>query len=139
MPMINGRFYSAFGHYSAYVSAVIQRYRMREANDRAAANVEALTSNLSDAVINQTQGLSDIAAQRALDRINAEAKAKAAKASASSSDTVIPSTKNSVFSVDTKTTLSGGAKIDLKSNTLTLPDGTIYDLTTGLKKVNLVA
>jgi hypothetical protein len=138
MPMINGRFYSAFGHYSAYASTLIQRYRMRAANEKAAASVQAATAVLSDAAINQTQGLANIAAQRALDRINAEAKAKAAKQSASSSDTVVPPPKNSVFSVNGSTTLDGGSQINLDSNTLSLPDGTVIDLTTGTKKVDVV-
>jgi hypothetical protein len=136
--MINGRFYSSFGRYSAYASTVIQRYRMRAANETAAANVEAVTSKLNDAAINQAQGLANIAAQRALDRINAETKAKAKATSASTDDIVISAPKNSVFSIDSKTTLGGGSKIDLKSNTLTLPDGTVIDLKTGLKKVNVV-
>jgi len=136
--MINGRFYSSFGRYTPYQSAVIQRYRMREANQRAAAGFEAFTNKLSAVANNQIQGLANIAAQRALDRINAEARAKAVKQSASSEEIVISPPKHSIFSIDSKTTLDGGSKIDLGRNTLTLSDGTIVDLTTGLKKVNVV-
>jgi hypothetical protein len=141
MPMINGRFYSPFGHHSPYVAMLIQRYSMKAANDSAEASRNAFTSGFNNAVINQTQGLANIAAQRALDRINAETKAKAAATStdSSNSDTVIPSPKNSVFSVTSSTTLDGGSQIDLNSNTLTLPDGTVVDLTTGTKKVDVVA
>lgn len=139
MPLINGLFYSTFGRYTPYQSAVIQRYRMREANKRAAANFEAFTNSLSAVATNQIQGLANIAAQRALDRINAEVKAKQAENRPSTEDIVISPPKRSVFSVSSSTTLGGGSKINLSSNTLTLSDGTIIELTTGLKKVNIVA
>lgn len=138
MPLINGRFYSAFGRYSPYQSAVVQRYRMREANKRAAAGFEAFSNSLSTVATNQIQGLANIAAQRALDRINAETKAKQAENRPSTEEIVISPPKRSVFSIDSSTTLDGGSKINLSSNTLTLSDGTIIDLTTGLKKVNVV-
>jgi hypothetical protein len=138
MPIINGRFYSAFGHYSPYVSSIIQRYRMRQANDHAAASLEAFTTGLSNAAVNQIQGYANIAAQRALDRINAETEAKKAEQSPGIDDIVIDAPKSSVFNLDSSTTLSGGLQIDLDNNTLTLPDGTVIDLTTGLEKVDVV-
>ena len=142
MPFIGGRFYSNFGHYSPYQSMVIQRYRMREANDRVTSSFADFSSTFSDAAVSQAQGLSNIAAQRALDRIKAETQAKLAENSASNSsgsDTLVPPPKNSVFSTESSTTLDGGSQIDLKSNTLTLPDGTKIDLTTGLEKVDVTA
>jgi len=138
MPIINRRFYSAFGHYSPYVSSIIQRYRMREANNRVVASLDAFTTGLSSAAINQVQGLANIAAQRALDRSNAETKAKQAENSQGNNDIVIDAPKNSVFSVDSSTTLSGGSQVNLDSNTLTLPDVAVIDLTTCLKKVDVV-
>ncbi len=102
-----------------------------EATQSAASN--ALLTTFSDRI----SAAGDLAARAALKRIQSELQEKIAERSASS-DNLIPATKNSVFSVSATTTLDGGSKIDLQGNTLTLTDGTVIDLTTGLKKLNVV-
>jgi len=77
MPTINGRFYSAFGKYSAYQSLAIQRARMSEANDRSYSAVSTLTSAFSDASVSLSQGLASLAAKAAVKRMSDDAAAKA--------------------------------------------------------------
>jgi hypothetical protein len=87
---------------------------------------------------NQSAGVADLGIKKALARIQAEIKAKAAEKAAASSVNELPKSRNSVFSVDSSATLDGGSKIDLKAGTLTLPNGTVVDLATGVKKLNIV-
>lgn len=103
-----------------------------EATQSAASN--ALLTTFSDRI----SGAGDLAARAALKRIQDAIKAKIAEQSAGSDENIIPATKKSVFSVSSTTTLDGGSKIDLDANTLTLSDGTVIDITTGVKKVNVV-
>lgn len=77
MPTIGGRYYSGFGKYSAYQSLVIQRARMSEANQRAATAVATLTSVVSNASMNLSQGLAELATKAAIKRMSDEAAAKA--------------------------------------------------------------
>ena len=87
---------------------------------------------------NQSAGVADLGIKKALARIQAEVKAKAAEKAAASSAHELPKPRNSVFSVDSRATLDGGSRIDLKAGTLTLPNGTVVDLATGVKKINVV-
>ncbi|HVX99255.1 MAG TPA: hypothetical protein VHA55_05635 [Pseudorhodoplanes sp.] len=140
MPLINGRFYSSWGRYSAYTALQIQRYRMAAARQQEEANISSLIGTINDVMTNSSQGLAQIAAQRAVDRINAETKAKTEQASSdtgTADDNIIPSTMNSTFSVTDSTRLDGGSQVDLNANTLTLPNGTVIDLDTGLKKIDV--
>ena len=77
MPTIGGRYYSAFGKYSAYQSLVIQRARMSEANERAATAASTLTTVFSNASMNLAQGLAELATKAAIKRMSDEAAAKA--------------------------------------------------------------
>jgi len=73
MPMINGRFYSAFGPYSPYVSLQIQRMHLAEIRQQAESDASILGGTLASASQNLAQGLAILAAQAALKRINAAA------------------------------------------------------------------
>ena len=77
MPTIGGRYYSGFGRHSAYQSLVIQRARMAEANERAATAALTLTSVVSNASMNLSQGLAELATKAAIKRMSDEAAAKA--------------------------------------------------------------
>ena len=84
--------------------------------------------------------LGEIAANRAMARMQAEAKAsqeKAAAAEAAAAFTV-NAPKRSAFSYSDSITITGGATIDLSTNTMTRSDGTQVDLTTGLN-INVTA
>ena len=75
MPMINGRFYSAFGRYSPYLSLQIQRMHLTEIRQQAESDASVLGGALSSASQNLAQGLGILAAQAAVKRINAAASA----------------------------------------------------------------
>ena len=75
MPMINGRFYSAFGHYSFRIANMLHRMEAGAAADQAQSNASVLTDAMSTGVTDQSDGMSKIAAQRAVARINATKKA----------------------------------------------------------------
>jgi hypothetical protein len=136
---------------SPYAQA--QQWTARQAAFRLDAEdvLSALSDKLSTAATDQISGLANLAAQAALDRINAAVKAKAAQAQSSSTDTTLsnfPSDPNpnsvnlpdgSTIQVDTSTYLAGGSKINLAAGTLTLPDGTVIDAKTGAKKVDVTA
>jgi hypothetical protein len=146
--MIRGHFYSGWGSYSLYVQNQIERYRLSSARQQFEANNAGLVDTLSSVSSGQSQGLAQIAAQRAIDRMNEEAKQKAADAASQLSDSTdpnsllpvdnnIPSTINSTFSVINSTRLDGGSNIDLNAGTITMKDGTVYDLNTGTKRINV--
>lgn len=105
------------------------------------ARASAASTAFTDTWTSQSTGSATIYAQMAIDRMNAEAKDKAAKAAAQTNydtgDNVIPSTQNSTFSVTSSTRLDGGTQIDLGAGTMTMKDGTVIDLNTGLKKINV--
>jgi ferric-dicitrate binding protein FerR (iron transport regulator) len=141
MPIIGGRFYSSWESYSPYTAMQMQRSHMAEARQQDESNISALVGSLGDAAASSSQGLAQLAAQRAADRLNAETKANAAKAAAAANlpveSDVIPSTYNSAFSVTSSVRLDGGSQINLDAGTMTMKDGSVYDLTTGLKKINI--
>jgi hypothetical protein len=89
----------------------------------------------------QSSGAANIAVQMSIARMKEELVAKAEKAKNTTTyDTggnLIPSTKNSTFSVTGSTRLDGGTQIDMNSNTMTLSNGTQIDIKTGLKKVSV--
>lgn len=99
----------------------------------------AANTAFANAWTSQSTGAAELAAQSSIDRLNAEAKEKAAQAKTNtpSGDNIIPSSKNSTFSVASSTRLDGGSLIDMEAGTITMPNGAVYDLTTGLKKINI--
>lgn len=114
---------------SAYQS--LQAWHQRQASFRQdfEANQSAAMSAFGDAMSNQISQSGTISAQIALDRIQAAAKAKFAAisdgASATSSTTANP--------VDPIVLSDGSSTIDVTGGTLTLSNGTVIDLKTGLK------
>jgi hypothetical protein len=115
-----------------------KRKAMRqEFEQRQSAAADAFTG----AWTSQSSGAANIAVQMSIERMKAEAIAKAEKVkSAPNYDTggnILPSSKNSTFSVTGSTRLDGGTQIDMNAGTMTMKDGTVYDLKTGLKKVNV--
>src|SRR5262245_45688486 len=128
--------------------------RRQAANEEFLANVSALSDAFSGAITSQSSGAANLAAQAAIDRLNAETKAKQAKAAAAASASPYPSLNPSIKNVNndqitlsdgttiklnSTNRLGGGSKLDLSANTLTLSNGTQIDLKTGLKKVNITA
>ena len=76
MPMINGRFYSAWGNYSFRISFLIHRMQQAAANEQAQANSQTLTDALSSGATQLSEGLGRIAVQRATARIKAAQQAR---------------------------------------------------------------
>ena len=97
---------------------------------------EAVSSTLSSTWSSQITRSGDLAAKAALARIQAETKAKV-KAKQAAADAASSSVwKNKAPPTEVS---AGNSKIDLSNNTLTLGDGTVIDIKTGVKKVNLKA
>jgi len=105
--------------------------------------VAAASSAFTDAWTSQSSGSANYAVQASIIRMQAEAKQKAADAAnAPDYDTggnIIPSTINSTFSVTNTTRLDSGSEINLDAGTMTLANGTVIDLNTGLKKIDVTA
>jgi hypothetical protein len=134
--------------------------RSKAANQQFIDTMSAVSDTFSGALTSQSTGIATLAAQAAVDRLNAEAKAAQEKSLAdlnsSSSAPGYPSLSPSIVSSnDSEITLSdgtsiklnsrvgqtlaGGTRIDLEGGIMTLSNGTQIDLTTGLKKVNITA
>ncbi len=109
------------------------RKEMKAMRKQLQTTTEAITGSFAEANSNQVLGIGNIVAKVAAQRVENEAKVKAATSQrlATSSWTVWDNKP-----LETKFDV-GGSSIDLASNTLTLSDGTVIDLTTGLKKINL--
>jgi hypothetical protein len=82
MPMINGRFYSAFGRYPFRIANMLHRMQAAAANAQAESNLATLTDAMSGGTTQLSDGLSKIAAQRAVARIKATTSAHMAASSA---------------------------------------------------------
>jgi len=80
MPMINGRFYSMFGNYSFRVSNMLHRVQAAAASSQAENQALTLTDAMSGGTSQLSDGLSKIAAQRAVARIKATTQAHIAAA-----------------------------------------------------------
>lgn len=125
---------------SAYESNKAWRERRQAFQEKYEANMQNVVASLQTAWTDVGYNLGEIAANKALARIQQEAKAKqekAAAAAAAEANQINPP-KQSSFSYRDSVTLSGGAKIDLSANTISHADGTVVDLKTGLK-VNVTA
>ena len=104
----------------------------------------AVSDSLAAAATDQSQGLVNIAAQVALQRTQAAAKAKAesvlnppAVSSPPSSSSSLTLPDGSTIKRDPTIYLPGGSKLNLDTGTLTLPNGTAVDTATGARKINL--
>lgn len=120
---------------SAYESMQTWRAKRQAAQEEYQATSNATMSALASAQNDQGYAIGEIAANRALKRMQDEAKAKQAKALAAvaSRQNQINPPKQSSFAYNDSVTVGGGAKIDFGSNTITHTDGTVVDLKTGLK------
>ena len=110
-----------------------------------------ISDTFSSAAANQTSGMMNLAAQAALNRVQAAATAKSnsvlsgtSSTSSTSNSASTPSNSSSltlpdgtVITSDPTTYLPGGSKLNLDAGTLTLSNGTVIDTATGLKKVDL--
>ena len=104
----------------------------------------AVSDAFATAATDQAQGMVNIAAQVALQRTQAAAKAKAESVLNAPVDPTPPSRSSSLtlpdgstIHVDPTIYLPGGSKLNLDTGTLTLPNGTAVDTATGTRKVNL--
>jgi hypothetical protein len=107
--------------------------------------IAAASDSFAAAATDRTTGLANLAAQAALDRVQAAAKAKVnavlnapedtSATSSTSSSVTLPD--GTILKDDPWIYLDGGSKLNLSAGTLTLPDGTIIDTATGLKKIDL--
>ena len=124
---------------SAYQSMTAWREKRKAAQEEFEFKMSAINSTLTAAWDDQSYAAGELAAKQAVKRLSEEAKVKQEKLAAtrSTEDNEIPASKNSVFSSNSSTTLDGGSRIDLASNTLTLSNGTVIDLKTGIKRVNV--
>jgi hypothetical protein len=120
---------------SAYESMTAWREKRKAFQEKYEANMENVVASLQTAWTDVGYNLGEIAANKALARIEEETKAKqaAAAAAAAAEENLINPPKQSSFSYGDSVTISGGAKIDLSANTITHSDGTVVDLKTGIK------
>lgn len=125
---------------SAYESMTAWREKRKAFQEKYEAQMSESVSALETAWNDVGYNLGEIAANRALARIQEEAKAKQAKAAAAAAAerNLINPPKQSSFNYNDSVTMSGGATINLSANTITHTDGTVVDLKTGLK-VNVTA
>jgi hypothetical protein len=133
---------------SPYAKAQNWRTHQQALNQQSMDILTIAGDSLLTAAANRISGRSNLAAQAALDRINAAANAKSNAVQRSSTDTTTSSSSStsspwvslpdgsSVY-IDPSTYLAGGSKINLDAGTLILSDGTVIDTTTGLKKVDV--
>jgi hypothetical protein len=119
---------------SAYESMTAWRQKRKAFQAKYEANMTQAVSALQTAWNDAGFDIGEIAAKRAVKRIQDEAKAKQEKAAAEAAKQSIQPYKPA-YSRLTETgsaELDGGSKINLNSNTLTLSNGTVINLTTGM-------
>jgi len=135
MAGIQGKRFNWNPRQSAWQEMQQRRERGKEFREKyAAANSEAnsrLTAVWSD---NVTSG-GDIAAKKALARIQAETDAKLKENQREEESKSFSVWKNKP---PPKQVTAGDSSIDMANNTLTLSDGTQIDIKTGVKKVNMM-
>ncbi|MGD9925297.1 MAG: hypothetical protein AB7V13_28185, partial [Pseudorhodoplanes sp.] len=124
---------------SAYESMVSWREKRKTFQEKYEANLANVVSALQTAWVDAGYNIGQIAANRAIKRIQEEAKAKQEKLQAqlAAENTRPYQPTYSKITESGSVELAGGTKVDLNSNTLTMSNGTVIDLTTGLKKVDV--
>jgi hypothetical protein len=120
---------------SAYENMTAWREKRKAFQEKYEVNLESAVASLETAWNDIGYNLGEIAANKALTRIQEETKAKQEKAAAAAAagENLINPPKHSSFSYNDSVTVSGGAVINLSANTITHTDGTVVDLKTGLK------
>lgn len=124
---------------TAHESMTAWREKRKAFQEKYEARMADAVSRLQTAWTDVGLNVGEIAAKRAVKRIQEEGRAKQEKLQAQLAD------RNNqpyqpTYSKLTETgmaDLEGGSKINLNSNTLTLSNGTVIDLTTGLRKVDV--
>jgi hypothetical protein len=126
---------------TAYESMKAWREKRKAFQEKYEAKMTDAISALQTAQNDAGYNIGEIAAKRAVKRIQDEAKAKQQKLEAQRADQNNQpyQPKYSQLTETGSAELEGGSKINLNSNTLTLSNGTVIDLTTGLKKVDVKA
>jgi len=124
---------------SAYQSMVSWREKRKASQETFDANNQNTVAALQAAWVDVGLNIGQIAANRAMARIQQEFKAKQEqRAVEAAAQLEINAPKRSSFSYNDSVTMSGGATINLAANTITHSNGTVVDLKTGLK-VNVTA
>jgi uncharacterized protein (DUF2461 family) len=120
---------------SAHQSMTAWREKRKAFQEKYEANLQNVVASLQTAWTDVGYNIGEIAANKALSRIQAEAKAKQEKAAAAAAAEAnrVEAPKQSAFSYNDSVTVSGGAQINLSANTITHNDGTVIDLKTGIK------
>jgi FKBP-type peptidyl-prolyl cis-trans isomerase len=120
---------------SAYESMSSWREKRKAFQEKYEANMQNVVASLQTAWTDVGYNIGEIAANRALARIQQETKAKQEKAAAAAAAEAnrVEAPKQSSFSYNDSVTVSGGAVISLSANTITHSDGTVVDLKTGIK------
>jgi uncharacterized protein (DUF2461 family) len=120
---------------SAHQSMTAWREKRKAFQEKYEANLQNVVASLQTAWTDVGYNIGEIAANKALARIQAEAKAKQEKAAAAAAAEAnrVEAPKQSAFSYNDSVTVSGGAQINLSANTITHSDGTVIDLKTGIK------
>lgn len=121
---------------SAYESMTAWRAKRKAFQEKYEAKMQDAISALETAWTDVGYNAGEIAAKRAVKRMADEAKAKQEKLQAdlanASNQPYQPT--YSRLSETGSAELDGGSKIDLNSNKLTLSNGTVLDLTTGMRQ-----
>lgn len=119
---------------TAYESMKAWREKRKAFQEKYEARMSDAISALQTAQNDVGYNIGEIAAKRAVKRIEDEAKAKQAKREAELADQNNQPYKPIYSSLTESGTaeLDGGSKINLNSNSLTLSNGTVIDLTTGM-------
>jgi hypothetical protein len=138
MPSIQAKKFKWVRTLTARESVDAWREKRKSMRDEFETRTSAARASFDTAWANQSSGIAELGIRKALARIQAETKAKQAEKASANSANELPKSRNSVFSVDSTTTLAGGSKIDMKAGTLTLSDGTVIDLSTGVKKIDII-
>lgn len=120
---------------SAHQSMTAWREKRKAFQEKYEANLQNVVASLQTAWTDVGYNIGEIAANKALARIQAEARAKQEKAAAAAAAEAnrVEAPKQSAFSYNDSVTVSGGAQINLSANTITHSDGTVIDLKTGIK------
>ena len=121
---------------SAWQSLQQQRERHKAMREEFEQSNATASSMLNTMMSSQITNSGDIAAKRALARIQAEVAARMKEEQAEASAASVQIWKNKA---PPKQLTVGDMKIDLAGGTVTTSDGTLIDAKTGVKKVNLVA
>jgi hypothetical protein len=121
---------------SAYESMTAWRNKRKAFQEKYEANLQNGVAALQSAWNDVGYNVGEIAAKRALKRIQDEAKAKQEKQQAELADQANQPYKPALSRLSETGTaeLDGGSKVDLNSSKLTLSNGTVIDLTTGMQQ-----